>query len=84
MNYLLRAKYAFYSALVFFLFTNPFTWTFTQGIFGSFFTVAIRDCPTTYGIFLHAFLFFLTMFGLMTVPTLANPKLSSISDEKPL
>jgi hypothetical protein len=71
MNYLLKSKYALYSAVIFFLFANPYTYTLTQGFFGPLFTIANGDCPTTYGIFFHTFLFFLAMFGLMTVPSLA-------------
>lgn len=65
MNYLLKSKYAAYSALVFFLFANPYTYHLTQGFFGFLFPIAVHDCPTIYGIFFHTFLFFLTMFGMM-------------------
>jgi hypothetical protein len=44
----------------------------TQGFFGSFLHIATNDCPTVYGVFFHTFLFFLAMFGLMTVPSLAQ------------
>ena len=72
MNYLLKSKYALYSAVVFFLFANPYTFTLTQGFFGSILHIATNDCPTVYGIFFYTFLFVLAMFGLMTVPSLAS------------
>jgi hypothetical protein len=72
MNYLLKSKYALYSAVVFFLFANPYTYHMTEGFFGSFLHIATNDCPTVYGVFFHTFLFFLAMFGLMTVPSLAQ------------
>jgi hypothetical protein len=72
MNYLLKSKYALYSAIVFFLFANPYTYHMTQGFFGFFLHIATDDCPTVYGVFFHTFLFFLAMFGLMTVPSLAQ------------
>jgi hypothetical protein len=72
MNYLLQSKYAMYSAIVFFLFANPYTYHMTQGFFGFLFTIAVNDCPTVYGVFFHTFLFFLAMFALMTVPTLGS------------
>ena len=53
MNYLLKSKYALYSAIVFFLFANPDTYHMTQGFFGSFLHIATNDCPTVYGVFFH-------------------------------
>jgi hypothetical protein len=72
MNYFLKAKYALYSAIVFFLFANPYTYHMTQGFFGFILQIAINDCPTVYGVFFHSFLFFIAMFALMTVPSLAQ------------
>jgi hypothetical protein len=66
INIGLKAKYSFYSALVFFLIGNPETYKFTQAIFG---TTADRDgSPTSFGFFFHTFLFFLTVFALMMFP----------------
>jgi len=72
MNYFLKAKYALYSTIVFFLFANPYTYHMTQQFFGFLFQIAVNDCPTVYGTFFHSFLFFIAMFGLMTVPSLAQ------------
>ncbi len=65
----LKAKYSFYSALVFFLIGNPETYKFTQSIFGSFSPISDREgTPTSFGFFAHTFLFFLTIFALMMFP----------------
>jgi hypothetical protein len=64
----LKAKYSFYSALVFFLMANPETFKVTQMLFGGLFTVATGSCPTPMGLFLHTLLFFLVLLGLMLFP----------------
>lgn len=62
----LKVKYSFYSALVFFLIGNPETYKFTNTIFGN---TADRDGqPSSFGFFLHTFLFFLTILALMAFP----------------
>jgi hypothetical protein len=67
---ILKAKYSFYSALVFFLIANPETYKIIQRIIGSFITVVDDGgCPTAGGFFLHTALFFFTMWGLMMFPT---------------
>jgi hypothetical protein len=70
LNIALKAKYSFYSTLVFFLVANPETykmmhWAF-QSIFGTIASSA--GCPTTVGFFLSTFLFFVVMFSLMMFP----------------
>jgi len=68
-NFALKAKYAFYSTLVFFLIANPETYKLMQRFVGSFFTVASdTGCPSTYGFFFHTLLFFLVLWGLMLFP----------------
>jgi hypothetical protein len=64
----LKAKYSFYSALVFFLIANPETFKVTQMLFGSFITLANGGCPTPAGLFLHTGIFFLVLLGLMLFP----------------
>lgn len=66
----LKAKYSFYSALVFFLFANPETTLILQRVFGKFINF-ITPCgaPTITGIFASTALFFLTMLGLMLLPS---------------
>jgi hypothetical protein len=70
INIGLKAKYSFYSALVFFLIGNPETYKFTQAIFGGWLApTSERDgSPTSFGFFFHTFLFFLTVFALMMFP----------------
>jgi hypothetical protein len=72
MNLLLKAKYSFYSTLVFFLCANPetyklinkvLTWVNLNG------TVANPGgCPTPLGLFLNSILFFCVILALMMFP----------------
>ena len=64
----LKAKYSFYSALVFFLVANPETYKLSQMLFGRFFTTATDGCPTPTGLFFHSILFFFILLGLMLFP----------------
>jgi hypothetical protein len=68
-NLALKAKYSFYSTLVFFLVANPETFKLTQRLLGGVLTVASEGgCPTAYGFFLHSFVFFLILWGMMLFP----------------
>lgn len=69
-RFMLKAKYSFYSALVFFVFANPETILILQRIFGGFVNF-ITPCgaPTMLGIFVTTGLFFSTMLGLMLLPS---------------
>lgn len=67
---LLKAKYSLYSALVFFLFANPETTMILQRFFGKMVSfVTPGGAPTITGIFVSTGLFFLTMLGLMLLPS---------------
>ena len=66
---LLKAKYSFYSALVFFLFANPETYAVIQRLIGGAITTISAGAPTIHGIMLHTVLFFFTMLGLMLLPS---------------
>lgn len=69
VNIWLKAKFSFYSALVFFLIANPETYKVTQQILGSFFIVASESgCPTPFGFFFHTLVFFLVLWGIMLFP----------------
>lgn len=69
VNIALKAKYSFYSTLVFFLVANPETFKLMQRLFGSLVSIASEGgCPTPMGFFLHTLLFFLVMWGLMLFP----------------
>jgi len=68
-NYALKAKYSFYSTLIFFLVANPETFKMTQNVFG--FIVRIADnggCPTAIGFFLHTVVFFFVIWAAMLFP----------------
>jgi hypothetical protein len=68
-NYALKAKYSFYSTLIFFLIANPETFKMTQSVFG--FIVRIADpggCPTATGFFIHTIVFFLVLWAAMLFP----------------
>jgi len=67
-RFLLKAKYSFYSTLVFFLFANPETSIIFQRFFGNYVTFVSSSGPTITGIFVNTVLFFLTMLGLMLLP----------------
>jgi hypothetical protein len=64
----LKAKYSFYSALVFFLIANPETYKATQMLLGRFFTISSGGCPTPLGLFFHSVVFFFVLWGLMLFP----------------
>lgn len=68
-NIALKAKYAFYSTLIFFLVASPETFKMTQKVFGWLFTIADSGgCPSSLGFFLHTVLFFLVLWGVMLFP----------------
>jgi hypothetical protein len=68
INIFLKAKYAFYSSLIFFLIANPETYKLTEWFIGRFFTIANGGCPTSAGFFLHTILFFFMLWGIMLFP----------------
>ena len=71
LNLMLKAKYSFISALVFFIVANPETYKFTQNLFGGLFKVSEpMGAATPAGLLLHTFVFFAAMLGLMMVPRL--------------
>ena len=68
-NAALKAKYAFYSTLIFFLIANPETFKMTQKVFGWIFSIADGGgCPTAIGFFFHTLVFFLVLWGAMLFP----------------
>ena len=68
-NAALKAKYAFYSTLIFFLIANPETYKLTQQFFGHFLTISNSSgFPTPLGYFFHSFLFFIVLWGIMLFP----------------
>ena len=69
-RFFLKAKYSLYSALVFFLFANPETTLILQRFFGRFVDfITPAGVPTITGIFTSTALFFVTMLGLMLLPS---------------
>jgi hypothetical protein len=70
MNILLKAKYSFYSALVFFLVANPETYKITDWIFGDVMPEIANNAgaPTPVGLFLHTLIFFVVILALMMFP----------------
>jgi hypothetical protein len=68
-NLYLKAKYAFYSTLIFFLIANPETFKMTQRVFGWLLTIADGGgCPTATGFFFHTLIFFFVLWGVMLFP----------------
>jgi hypothetical protein len=68
VNVALKAKYAAYTALVFFLVANPETYKLLQRALGTWIHIADDGCPTPQGFFLHTGLFFLLLWALMLFP----------------
>lgn len=69
INYALKAKYAAYTTLVFFLIANPETYKMMQKFLGGFVTIASEGgCPTPSGFFLHSALFFIVLWSIMLFP----------------
>jgi hypothetical protein len=69
VNYALKAKYAVYSSLVFFLVANPETYKIFQKFLGRWIELASPGgCPTPLGFFFHTGLFFLILWALMLFP----------------
>lgn len=68
LNIGLKAKYAFYSTLIFFLIASPETYKLTEQFLGHIFTIASNGCPTPLGFFFHTTLFFLVLWGIMLFP----------------
>jgi hypothetical protein len=67
---MLKIKYSFYSTLVFFLFANPETFRVMQDMIGRSISITTTaGVPTASGFFLHTALFFVTMLGLMLMPS---------------
>ncbi len=71
MNILLKAKYSFYSAIVFFLVANPETYRIVNHFLSPFIgQTASGLCPTPFGVIVHTILFFCAMLALMMFPRL--------------
>lgn len=68
INIALKAKYAFYSTLIFFLIASPETYKISQQLLGNVFTTSTNGCPTPFGFFFHTTLFFLVLWGIMLFP----------------
>lgn len=70
MNLALKAKYSFYSTLVFFLVANPETYKTFQWMLGGMLgnLSSSTGCPTPIGLFLNTLLFFVVMLALMMFP----------------
>lgn len=61
----LKAKFSFYSALLFFVIANPVTFRFVNSLIGG---VAVGGCPTAFGFILHTVVFFLASYAIMSFP----------------
>ena len=69
-NFALKAKYALYATLIFFIIANPETFLMTQKSFGWLLHIADPGgCPTSAGFFLHTVLFFLVLWAALLFPT---------------
>ena len=62
----LKFKYSLYSTLAFFLVANPVTFKFVNSLIAG---VAVNGCPTAFGFMLHTVVFFVVLYGLMSLPS---------------
>jgi len=63
---LVKVKYSFYSALIFFVFSNPEAFKLTRMAFGAM--IGTEDgCPRAGGLFLHTLVFMIVLFLLMKI-----------------
>jgi glucan phosphoethanolaminetransferase (alkaline phosphatase superfamily) len=62
----LKFKYSLYSALAFFLVANPITFRFVNSLVSG---VANGGCPTAFGFLLHTVVYFVVVYGLMSLPS---------------
>jgi hypothetical protein len=59
-----RLVYCVVAAILFFLISSPWLYTFVNSILGKVFTVAVKGCPTIPGLFLHGFVFLVVIYAL--------------------
>ena len=68
-NMALKAKYAAYTTLIFFLMANPETYKLLQKFLGGLVSIASDGgCPTPTGFFLQTALFFVILWSFMLFP----------------
>jgi hypothetical protein len=68
-NMALKAKYAAYTTLIFFLMANPETYKLLQKFLGGWVSIASEGgCPTPTGFFLQTALFFVILWSFMLFP----------------
>ena len=68
-KFALKAKYAAYTTLIFFLVANPETYKLIQKFLGHWVQVSNEGgCPTPYGFFIHTALFFIILWSIMLFP----------------
>lgn len=71
-----RAQIALFSALMFYIVSNPITYSVVDSVLmtvltpalgttAAMFKIADSGCPTGYGLLVHSFVFFLVTLGLM-------------------
>lgn len=59
-------RYSLYSALVFLVIANPYTYSLVNGLLGKFVKIANNNgCPTMKGLFIHAVVFTLIIRAMM-------------------
>ena len=55
-------KITFFSAFLFVLIVNPYTYMLTQKLFGKLLgTISVNGCPTTLGLLVHTIVFILVV-----------------------
>ncbi len=62
----LKAKYSFYSSLIYFFLASPTMYQLTGQLFGR--QIAVNGCPTMMGIMLHSLVYVAALTGVMYFP----------------
>ena len=63
-----KARYSFYSAVVFLILASPPVYKLVDQLLGSIVRIANSGgCPTTAGLFVHAIVFGLIVYGMMHI-----------------
>lgn len=63
-----KARYSFYSALVFLILASPIAYKLVDQLLGSIVRIANpAGCPTTAGLVLHSIVFGIIVYGMMNI-----------------
>ena len=68
-EYMKKFLISLFAVLIFIIMSLSWTYELTDMIFGKWLMpTSIKGCPTTFGLTIHALIFFLIVFGSMFIP----------------